>query len=312
MARPAPSVDRTIRLLNHFAASPGEQYALSDIARRLEFNKATCHAMLNELVKAGVLLRNPATKTYGLGPTLVTWGVASAFDAYQALEFAEPEMERLRERLDASCVACGMVGHDIVVLARRDTDRPIASFVPVGHRVRSVPPVAGEFLAWADETAVAEWLGRLDLALDDPEVQRHRELLHVVRDQRYRLLLSEATDLEDLLDQLRAASEDEGHLDDTLDELLQLLQERGVGRAPLSASVVGVIAPVFGPGGTPVLTLSLSGLRRPVSPDDASAYVRPLLDACRRITKSIGGQVPEHQPEHQPEPRPEPEPAPPA
>jgi DNA-binding IclR family transcriptional regulator len=300
VARPAPSVDRTIRLLNYFAANPGEQYALSDIARRLEFNKATCHAMLNELVNAGVLLRNPATKTYGLGPTLVTWGVASAFDAYQALEFAEPEMERLRERLDASCVARGMVGHDTVVLARRDTDRPIASFMPVGHRLRAVPPIASEFMAWADETVVAEWLGRLDVPLDDPEVDRHRQLLEDVREQRYRLLLSEATDLEDLLDELRTASDDEDQLDDTLDELFQLLQQRGWSRGPRSPSVVGVIAPVFGPGGTPVLALSLSGLRRPVSPDEAQQYVRPLVDACRRITKSIGGQPPEPQPTPEP------------
>src|SRR5271167_4860314 len=161
MARPAPSVDRTIRLLNFMSEHPANQYSLTDIARELDFNKATCHSMLTELVTAGVLLRHPSAKTYGLGPTLVTWGVASAFDAYRALEFAEQEMDALRRKLDISCVALGRIGDDVIVLARRDTDRPIASFVPVGHRIRSSPPFGLEFYAWENDDEIEEWLGRV-------------------------------------------------------------------------------------------------------------------------------------------------------
>ena len=53
MPRRAPAVERVIAVLNLLAAHPGQPYTLSDIARDLELNKATLHAILWALTQAG-------------------------------------------------------------------------------------------------------------------------------------------------------------------------------------------------------------------------------------------------------------------
>src|SRR6185369_17778658 len=129
MARPAPSVERTVRLLKFLASHPKERFSLSDIARSLEFNKATCHAMLTELVDEGMLIRHPADKTYMLGPALVNLGTAAALDANEALDIARVELVAIHEELSVSCVATSLVGREVVVMARRDVDRPLFGYL---------------------------------------------------------------------------------------------------------------------------------------------------------------------------------------
>src|SRR5207244_378633 len=46
VARPAPGADRVVRVLDFLAAHPDEPFTLSELARRLELNKATAHALL--------------------------------------------------------------------------------------------------------------------------------------------------------------------------------------------------------------------------------------------------------------------------
>jgi DNA-binding IclR family transcriptional regulator len=291
VARPAPSVDRTIRLLTFLADEPDEEFTLSELARKLEFNKATCHAMLTELVEGGVLLRHPARKTYALGPVLVSWGVAAAIDAYRALEFAEEELTALRDKMDATCVAVGLVGGEIVVLARRDVDRPMPSYVPVGHRVPAVPPFGGEFLAWATEEEIGEWIARLGLSADDPKVSLHLEELAQMRQLGYRASVSSSESLTELLETIR--TEDRSlQFRHAVDEVISVLVKRGWQGDSPGTLLNSVIAPVFGPSGEPVLALSLSAFAEPVDERGMQRYVNALLTATGRITTRIGGTSP--------------------
>ena len=68
--RPAPGVERVVAVLNFLAAHPDESFTLSELARRLDLNKATCHALLMPLTQAGYLLRHPTRMNYTLGPAL--------------------------------------------------------------------------------------------------------------------------------------------------------------------------------------------------------------------------------------------------
>jgi len=182
MARPAPSVERTVRLLKFLAERPKERFSLSDISRNLAFNKATCHAMLVELVNEGMLIRHPADKCFMLGPALVNLGTAAALDAHEALDIAKAEMVAIHDDLGVSCVATSLVGADVVVMARRDVDRPLFGYLPVGNRSPAVPPYAKEFMAWARPEEVAEWLDRADPRLGESERGEYlRDLEHVRR-----------------------------------------------------------------------------------------------------------------------------------
>ena len=52
MARPAPAIDLTVALVTFLAAHPGRSFTLSDLARRLDLNKATAHRMLEKRLKS--------------------------------------------------------------------------------------------------------------------------------------------------------------------------------------------------------------------------------------------------------------------
>src|SRR5204862_283541 len=52
--RPAPGAERVVAVLNFLAAHPDESFTLSELARRLDLNKATCHALLTTLTQAAL------------------------------------------------------------------------------------------------------------------------------------------------------------------------------------------------------------------------------------------------------------------
>ncbi|MDQ1374283.1 MAG: hypothetical protein QOJ09_1621, partial [Actinomycetota bacterium] len=85
---------RAIGVLDFLAAHPGEGFTLSELARRLDLNKATAHALLATLTDAGYLLRHPTRLTFQLGPALIALG-ASAQGQFEAADFAREEMRAL-------------------------------------------------------------------------------------------------------------------------------------------------------------------------------------------------------------------------
>lgn len=118
MARRAPAVERSIAVLNFLAAHPGERFTLSEVARSLHLNKATLHALLSAMTESGYLVRDPAQKSYGLGPALIALG-NSALGTYPAADYAVPEMQGLSDELGLDCVASAAIHDEIVILDRK-------------------------------------------------------------------------------------------------------------------------------------------------------------------------------------------------
>ena len=65
-----PAVERALEILELLADHPREILGLSEIARTLTMNKASCHATLTLLADRGYLIRH-ADKTYSLGPAIL-------------------------------------------------------------------------------------------------------------------------------------------------------------------------------------------------------------------------------------------------
>ena len=292
MARPAPSVERTVTLLKYLAEHPRERFTLSDIARRLEFNKATCHAMLNELVSQGMLIRHPADKAYMLGPALVNLGTAAAIDANEALDIARGEMRAIREELDVTCVASSMIGNDIVVLARADVSRPIFGYLPVGHRNPATPPYGGEFFAWAREDEVELWLDRHEPRLTVAQRDAYYSALDRIRLEGCQIAhIEHVMALRKILSRI-SALDGAKELEKTLARIsdqTELLENPDI--SSIASPVMAIKAPIFGPSGRVMLTLNVSQFDDP-TPSDIRRYKERLLEGTRRVTSALHGSEP--------------------
>lgn len=285
MARRSPSVDRSVAVLNHLAASPRERFTLSELARDLELNKATAHALLSTLVDVGYLVRHEADKTYALGPALIAVGNA-AVESYPAATLAREPMERLSREFDLECVASTTIGGEIVILASAGTPRPLGINVQPGLRLPLVPPLGTVFVAWSGRREIDRWLNRLGPEASVEDLGRYRQALDVVRQRGYSVGLG-GDEQQRLVEEITSTSGRRRPPSAPGEEYA--LVELG-GGAPYTLSHIG--APVFGPDGRVALALFLFGFRGQIAADEVPRYAERLVDEATTITSGLHGVVP--------------------
>jgi DNA-binding IclR family transcriptional regulator len=256
MARPALSATRAVAVLNFLAGHATEEFTLSDLASRLGINLSSAHSLLAVLTEAGYVVRHPRLRTYSLGPSLVALGGA-ALERHPAIDHAQEEARRLSKQLGLGVAVTALAGDDIVFLSRVGKHRPRDLGVHVGQRVPIVPPVGAVFVAWHDPEpwlAKAEDRAALEVVLDE------------VRSRGWAASLGNppSTDYE-------AA----GALD----------PER-------TYDVVMIAAPVFGPAGDAIVSLTLLGFEPGLSAAEVTAYGERLRDAGLVATRRSGGRAP--------------------
>jgi len=296
MARPAPGADRVVRVLDFLAAHPDERFTLSELARRLDLNKATAHALLVTLTDSGYLLRHPTEMSYGLGPALIGLGSA-AQGRFPAVDFARDVMRSLSDELGLEVLASAAVDWEIVILARAGPFLPFGASVPLGQRLPIVPPLGSVFVAWADDAGVDEWLQRVGPDAAAPELAQHRSSLAAIRERGYAVAL-EADARAQLGDALARLAGDarpaqvRGVIEDVIAELGHEEYLLGEVDRKVSYRVNTMGAPVFGPGGDVVLALFLVGFRGRLTGSEIEDHGERLLRATRDVTKSIHGTAP--------------------
>jgi DNA-binding IclR family transcriptional regulator len=301
LARPALSAERTVAILDFLAAHPLESFTLSELAARLDINKASAHAVLSTLTAAGYLVRHPNHKTYELGPALVAVGHA-ALERHRAIDVARDEIRRLSERLDAEVVASVVVGEEIVIVAR--AGRSGTGRLWVGARLPLVPPLGTVFLAWSGDATIEAWLRRVGPSVTDADLDRYRRAVAAVRERGYSVALeAEARErlgqvLAELADHpgpdLRAALD--GAVDDLGHAVYNLVDEQvasTVGDDPAARAVVqNIVTPVFGRRGEVVLALTIDAFAEPLDVSDVPRYASALLRSARAVTAATRGRAP--------------------
>ena len=120
-------------VLNFFAEHPGQTFSLTNIARALKLNAATCHAMLLSLTKGGYLYRNP-DKTFVLGATARSLGIAAQQNVYSALDVARQEMRLLADRFGIVVAALFLEQDEIVARERAASAKHLGWAPPPGQR----------------------------------------------------------------------------------------------------------------------------------------------------------------------------------
>ena len=283
MPRPAPAIGRTIALLNYLAAHPDESFSLSELARRLDINKATAHAMLLTLTEAGYLLRHPATKSFTLGPALISVGNAAGGRQFEVVDYARDEMRRLSDDLGVQCVASAAIGEEIVLLARSGDPGPLGLSVQVGHRLPLVPPLGTVFLAWSGPDEIDRWLRHLGPARDE-HLARYRAAVAAVRRRGYSIGLDAARTPvpRALRDAAVQVVEEVPH-----EEYILLELERSA-----SYRLSHIAAPVFGADGRVALSLTLMGFRHELTAVQVPEYAERLRAATGIVTQAIHGLGP--------------------
>ena len=296
MARPAPAIDRCVAVLNHLAAQPERQFTLSELARDLDLNKATAHGMLNTLADAGYLIREPVTKTYGLGPALIALGNA-ALSSTPAARLAQPHMTALSRELDLECVASAAIADEIVILASAGNPRPLGINVQPGQRLPLAPPLGTAFVAWSGAEAIERWLshvgpGQSEAAREqrsgsdhEADLERYRQALATVRERGYSVALG-GEGQQRLVQALQAAGHEPAG--SRRGEEYALVELAGTTRYRINH----IGAPVFGPSGEVTLALFLIGFRGQIAAEEVPRYADRLLEAAAEVTAALRGRHP--------------------
>lgn len=285
MARRSPAVERTVSVLNHLAAHPRDRFTLSELARDLDLNKATAHALLSTLTEVGYLVRDEDDKSYALGPAVIAVGQAS-LESYPAATLVQEPMEQLADEFDLECVASAAIGPEIVILETAGPQRPLGINVRPGLRLPLVPPLGTVFVAWSGKHEIERWLNRVGPQANDEDRERYRQAVDVVRQRGFSVGLG-GDEQQRMVESLQSTSGRRRAPSAPGEEyaLVELADTTAY-----SLNHIG--APVFGPDGKVALALFLIGFRGQIPASEVPRYADRVVEAATRVTAQLRGVVP--------------------
>lgn len=289
MPRPSPQTDRIVALVNLLVAHPGDGFTLSEIARRLRVNKATCHPMLGALTAAGFLIRHPTRRTYRLGPALIAAGQTAAA-GFPALEAARPALLEASEQLGLTCLAVAPAGDHLLLVDQAWDPKRDVPHLRVGQELPFRAPWGSIFVAWSHADEVKRWAARAGGPGD-----RHADALEAVRQRGYSVELQAAP--ADRLRAIVAALADTVAGGDREALAARLLHELGGEHDTLLShleperryAIGSVSAPVFDGQGRVVLGLSLVGFPEALTGAAVAETGRRLSATIATITTTVIG-----------------------
>ncbi len=294
MRRGSPSVERAVQILDFLTTHPGSGFTLSELSRRLRMSKTTAHSILTTLTDRALLLRNPDTIEYGLGPALIAMGTV-AERRFPALMHAKREAERLAEEFDSECVLVLPTGEELLIVGRAGIPGPRSITSHDGQRYPLAPPFGSIVLAWTSDRAVEAWLDRLGPELTDSERDHYRAAIEAIRRRGYAVWIrvERLVDLAEIYlnadlytpagrREISLATAALAHDDDYLPAAAEDL--------PPEAELSSIAVPVFGPGGAMVFAIALVPDGHRVR--DIPELSRGLLRAAGRVMVAIDGRQP--------------------
>jgi DNA-binding IclR family transcriptional regulator len=288
----SPAAERTVQILDFLTTHPGRGFTLSELARRLRFSKTTAHKILATLTDRALLVRNPDTFEYRLGPALVPMG-AVAERGFSALTHAKHEAARLAEEHDAECVILMATSDELLIVGHAGVPGPLSTTFQEGQRQPLAPPMGTVALAWASEQAVEAWLERLGPELTAAERERYLVALDAVRRQGFAtgIRVPSLYELQGLYAKADVHTpEGRRELSITLASIARESALPVAEEAPPETPISGVAAPVFGPDGTMLFAIALTGADYCVG--DIPLLSRAVRRAAGRVMIAIDGRQP--------------------
>ncbi len=266
-ASSAPT-SRVVDIIELLASRGGDDLRYSDIARDLELTQATTHSILKTLCDRGWVSRDPASKTFRLGPGLVP--VAEAVGTRPFTHAARAAAVELVAEFGYAASVSEKVGDSLLITAFEGAE----SAWP-GDRVPYAPPFGVGFAAWDTDEERRAWIQRAASA-DAAMAARLEGVLDRTRERGFDVdyvspAVARAASLVDTLDDGSIALPP--NIRGTLDQLLVAFTAIGFpddAVAQQAQPVAAVAAPVFDHLGRVVLLLAVHPLvARPLREIDA-------------------------------------------
>ena len=147
----AQTVDRALGVLRCFETGEDE-IRLRDLADRSGLSLSTTHRLVRSLVAGGLLVQNPVTDRYALGPALVVLGRRAG--AHLGYDAALPALTELAEQSGESVNLGIRRGPDVLVVLDVASRSPLRFTQPAGSRVPVHSSAMGKcLLAFSDDPA---------------------------------------------------------------------------------------------------------------------------------------------------------------
>lgn len=191
----APSVKKAFAILNAVSSSK-EGLGVSELAKKLKLAKSTVHGMTSALEELGAVMRDPRTKKYKLGFTLLEIG-RSAYSQIDLKTAARPVTENLMEKTQTS-IFLGILNWDhVTILDIVEARQDLNITAPVGSNIPLFAGAVGKvFLASMDEEQAAKIISTkglprftensiVDSELYYKELKQVRENGYAVDDEEY-------------------------------------------------------------------------------------------------------------------------------
>ncbi|MCK9929094.1 helix-turn-helix domain-containing protein [Frankia sp. Mgl5] len=294
MARAAPASARAADIVSFLTAHPSRGFTISELVAHLGMNIASAHATLAVLTDCGFVVRDPAHRTYVLGPALAVTGFA-ALEQHPAIEAAIEQADILAKELGAETGVSAVAGKDVILLARRGPQPPMPSIGYPGDRSPLLAPIGAVFMAWADDDTVRAWLERA--AVPPPLADFYRGVLAETRTRGFSVPLPAiaAPAVMKAMSQVRNEPTDD-NAEHILAEAMNQTDEMLLSFDDLTDSgeitFKTVTAPIFDPTGRALLALSITGPYQPVPVSEILNLGRRASRAAAIATRQARGRPP--------------------
>ena len=191
----APSVKKAFAILSAISSSK-EGMGVSDLAKKLKMAKSTVHGMALALEELGAAMRDPRTKKYKLGFTLLEIG-RSAYSQIDLKTSARPVTEELMERTQTSVFLGIQNWGQVTILDIVESRQELNITAPVGSTIPLFAGAVGKvFMATMSTEQAAKIINSKGLprftknSIVDPELyfqelKRVRQKGYAIDDEEY-------------------------------------------------------------------------------------------------------------------------------
>jgi len=132
-SRGVPAVAQATQVLFRLASAQRPWQSLTEICREVGIHKSKGYAILNTLMEFGLVVRNEESKTYALGPGILTLS-RSLLDHSDLRSGVAPFLERLSKATRCTALLGLISAGRVVVAAKHEPEVGVAVAIRLGHR----------------------------------------------------------------------------------------------------------------------------------------------------------------------------------
>jgi len=153
----APSVKKAFQILRSISDTE-RGLGISELSKSLGISKSTVHGVTSALEEVGAIIRNPITKRYNLGYTIVDL-VKKGLSRIPLREVAIRHMERLMEETGETVFLGILTDDSIFILDVVESNKELKITSPSGTKIPLSAGATGKlFLAYMEEKGAIRYL----------------------------------------------------------------------------------------------------------------------------------------------------------